>query len=79
MSPQFRTLTTPTLSRPGHSEGPGQATRPRRSCGRPQRLNRRRPLGDEHAEPRDGAEAAAVARYEALLAGLARDWWRLSA
>ncbi len=35
-----------------------------------------RALDDPDAEPRDGDEAAAVARYEALLAERARDWWR---
>ena len=34
-----------------------------------------RAMADPDAEPRDGDEAAA-ARYEALLAERARDWWR---
>ena len=35
-----------------------------------------RAMADPDAEPLDGAEAAAVARYEALLAERAREWWR---
>ena len=37
-----------------------------------------RALDNPDAQPRDGDEAAAVARYEALLAQRARDWWRVS-
>ncbi len=36
-----------------------------------------RAMADPDAEPQAGDEAAAVARYEALLADRARDWWRL--
>ena len=37
-----------------------------------------RALDDPDAEPRAGDEAAAVARYEALLAERAGDWWKVS-
>ncbi len=37
-----------------------------------------RAMADPDAEPRHGDEAAAVARYEALLAERAREWWRAS-
>ena len=37
-----------------------------------------RALDNPDAQPRAGDEAAAVARYEALLAERARDWWRTS-
>ena len=38
-----------------------------------------RAMADPDAEPRDGDEAAAVSRYEALIAERAREWWRVSA
>jgi hypothetical protein len=38
-----------------------------------------RALDDPDAEPDGEAERAAVARYEALLADRARDWWRAPA